>query len=413
MKGPQKLRGGLLLVAAGVLTILVGLAPTNAAPAAITFGILGAFTGIHSNVGPAILEGGRAAQTEINEAGGILGRRLEFAQADTASDAADAVPAINKIIGANHIFAMLGPTSTELYAIQPIVDKNHVPTMFFGGIIAFDKNTDPWIWRPNPSDSQLSVAMAVYALKKGYKTAAMLFYTDITSQTLKAPIARVFEKGGGKIVADVKLSPGQTSYRSEVQKVIDAHPQVIFTQTDSGTAAVMYNDFKELDNLAIPFIGTDFTAGGEYVKAITPAVAHKVLVSLEGATTPGKAGDTFVKYYKQLYTHQPLASANYSYDAAIVLALAIDKAGALDPNKVIASIPAVSNPPGTKCFDYRGCLALLKRGTKINYDGASGPIDFDATHNVTGPFDVVQADNDGVEHTIMTITADEMAAAQR
>jgi branched-chain amino acid transport system substrate-binding protein len=397
----------------GVLAGLVPLQSISAAPSTVTFGILGAFTGLHANVGPAILEGARAAQAEINEAGGILGRKLEFAQADTASDAADAIPAINKLIGADHVFALLGPTSTVIYAIQPIVDKNHVPTLFFGGIIAFDTNTDPWIWRPNPSDSQLSVAMAVYALKKGYKTAAMMFYTDITSQTLKAPIAKIFAKGGGKIVADVKLTPSQTSYRSEVQKVINAHPDVIFTQTDSGTAAVMFANFKELNNLAIPFIGTDFTAGSEYIKSITPAVAHKVLTSLQGATTPGAAGDTFLKYYAKLYTHQPLASANYSYDAAIDLALAITKAGAFNPNAVIAAIPVVSNPPGTTCIDYPSCVTLLKAGKKINYEGASGPIDYDKTHNVTGPFDVVQVGTDGQEHTIMTITAAEMEKAEQ
>ncbi len=413
MRGRRTGRGLLLLGALAAMAALVLPQSSSAAPARVTFGILGAFTGIHSNVGPAILEGGRAAQAAINEAGGILGRRLEFAQADTQSDAADAVPAINKLIGADHIFALLGPTSTELYAIQPIVDKNHVPTMFFGGIIAFDSNTDPWIWRPNPSDSQLSVAMAVYALKKGYKRAAMMFYTDITSQALKAPIAKTFERGGGKIVADVRLTPGQTSYRSEVQRVVNAHPDVIFTQTDSGTAAVLYANFREIDNLAIPFIGTDFTAGGEYVKAITPEVAHKVLVSLQGATTPGQAGDVFLKYYQKLYTHQPLASANYSYDAGIVLALAITKAGAFDPYKVIASIPAVSNPPGARCFDYATCLGLLRAGKKINYEGASGPVDFDKTHNVTGPFDVVQVGTDGEEHTIMTITAAEMEKAER
>ncbi len=152
MRGRRTGRGLLLLGALAAMAALVLPQSSSAAPARVTFGILGAFTGIHSNVGPAILEGGRAAQAAINEAGGILGRRLEFAQADTQSDAADAVPAINKLIGADHIFALLGPTSTELYAIQPIVDKNHVPTMFFGGIIAFDSNTDPWIWRPNPSD---------------------------------------------------------------------------------------------------------------------------------------------------------------------------------------------------------------------------------------------------------------------
>src|SRR5205807_1400107 len=244
--------------------------------------------------------------------------------------------------------------STELFAVRPIIDNNRIPMIFLGGTTVFDTNEDQWIWRPNPSDSQLSVAMALYAIKKGFRNAALVFYTDITNETLKAPIVKTFQKLGGKIVADVKLTAGQTSYRSEVERVVSAHPDVIFTQTDPGTAAVMYANFKELNNLAVPLIGTDLTAGSNYLKSVTPQVANKVLVSLVGSTPPGAAADAFAALYAKLYTHEPLESSNYAYDGTIVMALAIQKAGGTDPEKIVASLPLVTNPGGAVVYTYRG-----------------------------------------------------------
>ena len=57
-------------------------------------------------------------------------------------------------------------------------------------------------------------------------------------------------------------------------------------------------------------------------------------------------------------------------------------------------------------------MAALKAGTKIRYDGASGPYDYNDQHNIFGAFDVVQADADtGKLVTIQTLSADELKAA--
>lgn len=46
----------------------------------------------------------------------------------------------------------------------------------------------------------------------------------------------------------------------------------------------------------------------------------------------------------------------------------------------------VTNPPGTMCYSYGSCVKLLKAGKKINYEGASGSIDFNKYHNTFGPY---------------------------
>jgi branched-chain amino acid transport system substrate-binding protein len=404
-------------IALGCIAVVVGLLASTPATAAFTgapvpFGVLTAFTGRLSDLGAAMLQGSKVAAAAVNEAGGVLGRQLVLQTADTQGDSADSVPAINKLIGADHVVVIIGPETEEYYAVRPIFTRYKIPTEMQGGDVALDHETNPYFWRDSPSDSQLSVAMALYARKAGYKTGALMMYTETSAQTLKAPLRKTFEKLGGKIVADVNVQAGQTSYRSEVLKLINAHPQVIFTQTDPATAAVIFQNFKELNNLAIPFIGTDLTGGDDYLKAVTYAAANKHLISVYGTSVTGEGNDVFMKYFNKLNPgKEPLANANYAYDAVVSAALAIDKAGSTDGPKINAAMIPVTNPPGTKCYAYDTCLKLLKAGKKINYEGASGSLDYNQYHNVFGPYGAFRVDLQGKEHQISLMTDVELEKA--
>jgi branched-chain amino acid transport system substrate-binding protein len=255
--------------------------------------------------------------------------------------------------------------------------------------------------------------MALYAAKKGYKKAVLMFSTIESAQTLKDPITATFTAQGGQIVGDVNLSPGQSSYRSEALKVINAGPDVIFSQMEPSTAAPLFSNFKELGALNIPIVGSDITAGSDFVDAVTPQAAHVVLVSAEGADVSGAASDTFKQFYGKLYSHQPLADANYAYDAAVILGLALTKAGGTDGTQVAAAIPVVAASAGGQTVtNYQDGVAAIKAGKPTRYEGAAGPYDYNDQHNVFGAFDIVQADAEtGKLQTIMTLSAEELKAA--
>jgi branched-chain amino acid transport system substrate-binding protein len=256
--------------------------------------------------------------------------------------------------------------------------------------------------------------MALYAKQKGYKTAALLFSSDIAQQTIPKPITATWVKFGNTIVSNITVAPGQTSYLPQVQQIIAAHPDVIFTQLDPQTAAVMFQNFKELDNLAIPIVGTDVTSGNDYLKAITYSIAHDHLVSVYGTNATGAAADNFAAAFaaQNGANAQPIAGANYAYDAVISLALAMDKAGTTDGPAVIADMKQVTNPPGTPCDTYKACLAGIKAGTKIKMDGASGDLIFNTFNNVFGPYGAFQADaSTGAEAQIALLSATDLAAA--
>jgi ABC-type branched-subunit amino acid transport system substrate-binding protein len=380
----------------------------------IGFGVLSCFTGTLAVLGKAMEQGSEVAQKVINSAGGVLGKQLDLTHADTQCDEADAVPAVRKLLATDNATGIIGPETQEIAAVSPIVSAAKIPTEFQGGSTDFDKNGNQYLWRDSPSDSQLGVAMALYAHKKGFKTAALLFSSDIAQQTIPKPIKATWEKFGNTIVANVTVAPGQTSYRTQVQNIISAHPDVIFTQLDPQTAAVMFQNFKELDNLAIPIVGTDVTSGDDYLKAITYPIAHDHLISVYGTNATGAAADNFSTVFAAQLgaTVQPIAGANYAYDAVISLALAMDKAGTTDGQAVIAAMKEVTNPPGAPCDNYADCLKGITAGTKIKMDGASGDLIFNNFNNVFGPYGAFQADTStGKEAQVQLLSASDLAAA--
>jgi ABC-type branched-subunit amino acid transport system substrate-binding protein len=385
---------------------------TSAGP--ITYGVLSCFTGRLASLGQAMLQGSQVAQSEINAAGGILGRQLKLVTGDTSCDVADGVTAVNQMLTKN-ISGVIGPETQEINGVEPILDANHIVDEFQGGDTARDHQTDPLFFRDSPSDSQLGVAMALYGHLQNYTKAVMLFYSDPAAQTFLKPVSQTFTKLGGTILKTIIVTPDQTSYLSQVREAIAAHPQVIFTQEDPPTAAVLFREFAQLGGGSIPWIGTDVTSGSDFLKAITYPVAHNVLTSVYGTSVTGAANDAFINLFNQLFPSQkaagPLANANYAYDSVISLALADDYAKTTDGTTVAKDMTMVTNPPGTACYTYASCLALLKAGTKINYEGASGDLDYNQYNNTFGPYGAFKATAAGLEQQAYVMSATALAAA--
>ncbi len=380
----------------------------------VTYGVLSCFTGRLASLGQAMIQGARVAESEINTAGGVLGRKITLVTGDTGCDVADGVTATNQMLTKN-VSGVIGPETQEINGVEPILDANKIVDEFQGGDTARDHQTDPLFFRDSPSDSQLGVAMALYAHLHHYTKAVMLFYSDPAAQTFLKPVSETFTKLGGTILKTVIVTPDQTSYLSQVRSVLAVHPQVIFTQEDPPTAAVLFREFKQLGGQNIPWIGTDVTSGSDFLKAIGYPTAHAHLISVFGTSITGAANSAFLGLFNKLYPSQksvgPLANANYAYDAVISLALADDYAKTTKGMTVAHDMTKVTNPPGTACYTYSSCLRLIKAGTKVNYEGASGGLDYNKYNNTFGPYGAFQSTPAGVEKQVYVMTATALAAA--
>ena len=373
--------------------------------------VLSSFTGAYAQIGQAMYQGAAVGAAAVNAAGGVNGSKIILDKVDTRGDAADAVPAFQQELATNHPVAVIGPTTLEIFGVQSIIDRNKIPDFFNGGSTAFDNSNDPWIWRINPSDSQLALALAYHAISVGVRKAAVLFTTEASQQELEPFLVKDFTKLGGTVTTTVNVTPGVSSYNSEIVKIVGTHPQAILGQLDPPTAATFFSELRNQVGTKLPFYGTDVTAGSDWIKAVTPAYAHATVTSVQGGTPTNAAGNTFAAGFKALYHEAPVGGANYAYDGVLDLALAMDFAKGTSNTGITSALPQVSNPPGTMCYTYPSCAALLKAGKKINYEGASGPMDFNSHHNVSGPWDVVKSDTSGNLVTITTVTPAQVTAA--
>jgi branched-chain amino acid transport system substrate-binding protein len=89
--------------------------------------------------------------------------------------------------------------------------------------------------------------------------------------------------------------------------------------------------------------------------------------------------------------------ASHGYDATFLIALAIEKAGAADRSKIAAALREVANAPGEviRPGEWAKAKQLIAAGTDINYEGASGAVDFDANGDVAGFYSVNRPGDDG------------------
>lgn len=376
----------------------------------INIALASPFSGNESFIGPDTLNGVKVAIQEINANGGVLGKKLNVVTADTVGDPVDAVPAVQQIISTAHPAAMIGPSSLTITSVIKMLNQDKLVTMAIGGTTQLDNMQYQYIYRVTPSDSQMGVAMAYYGTKvKGYTKAAIVLGSNSSAQTLDAPIKNTLQKHGVNVVLDQQIVPDQSSYRSEVEKLIASKPQVIYTQLDPQTASTFYSELQQLGGGNIPLIGNDVTASTQFAQAIGLSYAQKELTSVQGASNTGQGSTLYNQYYAKVWQGaQPVILSNNGYDAMNIIALAMIEAKSTNPAKYVNYIDKVANDPGTQVYDFKSAVAAIQAGQQINYQGASGPEDFNQYHNVTGSFEADGFDAKGNLHKVADISASSM-----
>jgi len=427
---PSHVRTRLILpLAASVLVVsaLAGCASPvsgNQTGGTLTVAAFNPFTGPDAAFGPEMMAGCEAAVTAINAAGGVQGNTVNCASTDTRGDPADAVTGATRTIAATSgLMGVLGPSSDEADATVPLFNAAKIPMFADTGEASFDRTTLPFFWRLTPADDVKGYAMALYAIRKGYTRAAVVFGNDISSQSNLPTLLKAYSQLGGNMVITQKIALGQSSYRTEVEQLIAARPQVIFTEASPQANATYLSELKQLGQL-VPVIGTDATIQSDWLSAVSGAIGKEALSQIFVAAQPyapttGPSWETFNKNLlasTKVSKPDQWSSDSYTmsnYDAVTILALAATAAKSVDPSVFNGSITSVTtqSTPGVKVVhSFAEGVAALKAGDKIAYQGAAGVIDFNNWHNSSGGFEIASFQKDGTLKLVDSVTAAEIAA---
>jgi branched-chain amino acid transport system substrate-binding protein len=378
---------GLVLTACGGSSDTASTKPTKSgsasAPAGakgdgtLKIGTLLPQTGSLAFLGPPEFAGVDLAVKDINDAGGVNGKQVEVTNSDSGDTSTDtASQSVDRLLS-NNVDAIIGAASSSvsLSVIDKITGAGVLEISPANTSDELTNYADKGLYfRTAPPDVLQGRVLGDLILADGNSTVGILALQDSYGTGLADNATKAIEGGGGQVVEKVVYDPKAASFATEVGKIKAADPEAI--------AVIAFDETKKIiPEMVKQGIGPDkkkiyFVDGN--LAGYDKDFPKGTLTGVKG-TLPGVVADDSFK--SRLMTVDPklteFAYAPESYDATILVALAAQAAGD-DSGASIASKMQDVSAGGEKCTSFKDCLALLKAGKDIDYDGVSGPVEFNA-----------------------------------
>lgn len=384
----RRVIGGLAGIAAGAIAVPSILRAQAAGT--IRIAALCPVTGSGGPYGTGMQKMVIAAADAINAAGGAAGRKIEVLAEDTQTAPQAAVLAAKKLIEANKVQAILGTWSSGVsLAVLPLCNDAGIPLLHCSGAPALSvapANAKGLGFRFQATNDRFGRAFAEICQRQGYKRPATMAFNNASGVGNTEGFRKAWEGKGGKVIEAVVYEPNQSSYRSELTKVLAAKPDVIVTGSYIADTTILLREWYQTGQ-PTAWVIPGWAANPELIKAVGPDVAEGI-ISVESVSNEGAPAFKLYDAAYQKAMSKPGASNAYAamtWDMMNVLALAIEAAGSADMMVAATKMKEVGNPPGTQVASFAEGKEKLKSG-KINYEGASSVLDFDQYGDVTPDF---------------------------
>lgn len=310
-------------------------------------------TGNVANYGKSTLSGLKLAVDQVNKAGGVNGKQLVVVESDNKSEPAESGNSVTKLITQDKVVAVVGPaTSGCVFAATPVVTSNKVPLIApcatAPAITVDNGQVKEFIFRACFIDPFQGRVMAEFADKTlGVKNVAILH--DASSDYSKG-LAEVFEKTlnekGGKVVAKEAFLAKDIDFKAALTKIKAANPEAIYIPGYYEEVAKIIKQTREI-GLNVPLIGCDGWDSPKLVEIAGPeALNNTYFSSAFSVQDQTESVQKFIADYKAMYQKDPDIFCMQGYNAGLVLADALKRAGdGADGTKLAAAIAATKDLP--------------------------------------------------------------------
>jgi len=363
----------------------------GARAADVKIGFLGGFTGPIESLVPPIHDAAALAVKHVDDQGGILdGRKLVMVQGDsTCADATAAANAADRMVNAEKVVALVGP----LCSGETIAAANSA-AIPGGVVIVSPAATSPalttiddkdLLFRTTPSDAYSGDVLAKILKRKGIGSIAVTYVNNDYGKGFADALEAAFKKEGGTVAAKEAHEDGKADYRAELGSLASAGADmlVVLAYADGSGQTIIRQALEGGD--FSKFAGGDGMISDSLVKAIGEGKLDGFTgVKIGRSETPGTAKYTELAKAAGL---DPAASFGpQAYDAAFLLALAIEKNGSDSREGLSKALREVATAPGEPIYpgEWEKAVKLIKEGKDINYEGASGSQEFDDHGDVPG-----------------------------
>jgi len=331
-------------VCVALLAAMALAAGTAGAAETIKIGSFSPFTGPAAADGASAKHAVDLAVKEINDAGGIRGRKIELVFYDDRLNPQEAVAVANKLIEKDQVVGVVsGSYSGPTRVTAPIFAKAGIP-MVAGYAVhpdvtkAGDSNFRNGLL--GLVEGAAAAELAVKTLKA--KRIAVLSMDNDYGRELGNGFRQRAEKLGATIVSyQAYKFPGEREFRPFLTRVKESSPDLIFACGYYNEGALITRQAKEL-GLTAQIVGTEGMDSPKFLELAGPAVEGVIIVTTLNRDDPRPHVQSFMRSYRQAYNIDADMVGASSYDALKILAMAIEKAGT-DPKAIIKTIAEGQN----------------------------------------------------------------------
>ena len=362
----------------------------EAGPPAFTLGFMAPGVGLLNGFSIAQQRGLTLALEDINAAGGVLGGSVELVTAEPSGD--QPPEAVVDDLVQQGATAFIGPVgSADAFSVEPVLAERSLLTCS-ASATATALTVAP---APGPDGEPPNPAVFVRTALRDDYYAAVVDDELMSGEDPPATVAIVGrdDRYANELIAS--LSADLTARGATVTTIAYPPRRVTFA-TESAQVQELAPDlvilvaYAEAPNLISQLIG-DGTAAARIVGldgALVPRLAEQAFPSdparADGVRVIGPTGDRLLiaRLGEVAAVDDQIVYGAQAYDCAIAMTLAAAATGSTDPVSISGALGAVTGG-GRTCSTYAHCVALLAAGEDIDYDGASGRLDFDAAGDIT------------------------------
>ena len=303
----------------------------------VQVGAVEILSGPSAAYGVAIKAGLELALDEVNGNGVLGGRKIALTVEDSAGNKDQAINAARKLVGRDHVVAVIGPTlSNEMFAVGPVVNERKIPIIGTSTTAAGITAIGDDVFRTSLPESDVIPVTLAYAKAHGVTTIALMYANDDAFSksgfdTMKAAA----EKAGLNIVGIETFGSKDADFSAQLTKIKSLAPTAVGISALVEPIAGVLLQARQLGfGAETRFIGGN-GANSPKLGEIAGAASDGLLVGspwFVGKTDP--KNEAFVAAFKARYGHDPDQFAAQAYDCMHILAAAIDRAGAAEPDKI-------------------------------------------------------------------------------
>lgn len=352
----------------------------------IVIGHYGSMTGSEATFGQSTDNGIKLAVDEINEAGGIRGRKIRLITYDDKGDAREAGTAVTRLTTKDEVVAVLGEVASGLsLAGAPVCQEAGVPMVSPSSTNPKVTKIGDMIFRVCFIDPFQGAVCAKFAREhEGLTASKAAILTDQGSPYsvgLQEEFEKAFVASGGTVVSKQTYQGGDQDFSAQLTAIRSSEPDVVFVPgyyTDVGNVALQARKL----GLTMPLLGGDGWDSSKLGEIAGSAIEGCFYSNHYSHEDPSPRVQEFIKKYSERHNQTPDGLAALGYDAARIL------------------FEAMSRTESLEGADLAAELAKTK-----DFDGVTGRISIDAERNAVKPAVILEM-KDGKPRFVTTIQPD-------